>query len=466
MIELSKQIKVFIRKHALTEERLLLGFSGGADSTALLLALQAAGIKEILAVHGHHGLRAAAADADAAWCRTFCEKRGIAFHLEYLDVPGRRLRGESCEAAGRRLRLELWQRLADGAATAVFLGHHGDDVMEELIMRLARGANSSGLSGLREERRFGQVRLLRPLLACRRADIESWLLAQGLSDWRCDRSNSDRIYRRNAVRHEIMPLFRKIFGEDRGLQQAARVLRLDADYLEAAAESALEQVHDRQSWRALHPALLPRVLRLWLERQTKTDIIPSAALIKRLHKALHAQTLRDGRQQLPLAAELAILVSDEGLRLLDRRRATKSGSPAATAAVLWNWRRQPEIRCADGRILQASLLTDTAHDGTRGDAEAKVESFAAAALPEKLLLRTWQHGDRMRPFGAAHRKKLQDIFTDAKVSREKRRHWPLLCAGEEIIWLPGLRRAEFGRVEEGCGARLRIRVLDSQELDK
>ncbi|NMA47310.1 MAG: tRNA lysidine(34) synthetase TilS, partial [Lentisphaerae bacterium] len=265
MIDISDQVKTFIGRYDLSGCRLLVGFSGGADSTALLLALLAAGVDGLLAVHCHHGLRGAAADADAAWCRAFCEQRGIAFHLEHLDVPGQQRRGESTEEAGRRLRLALWQRLAAAEPTVVFLGHHGDDVLEELLMRLARGANSSGLTGLREERQLCGVRLLRPLLSCRRAEIESWLLAQGVADWRTDRSNSDCAYRRNAVRHDLVPRFRAIFGEDRGLQQAARVLRMDADYLEMAAADAYGQLRDLRDWQALHPALLQRVLRLWLD---------------------------------------------------------------------------------------------------------------------------------------------------------------------------------------------------------
>jgi len=76
-----------------------------------------------------------------------------------------------------------------------------------------------------------------------------------------------------------------------------------------------------------------------------------------------------------------------------------------------------------------------------------------------LTVRTWQAGDRMQPFASNHRKKLQDIFTDAKIGREDRRCWPVLCAGDEIIWLPGLRRAEFGRVDEQAGEVVRFRCI-------
>lgn len=460
MIDISDQVKTFIGRYDLSGCRLLVGFSGGADSTALLLALLAAGVDGLLAVHCHHGLRGAAADADAAWCRAFCEQRGIVFHLEHLDVPGQQRRGESTEETGRRLRLALWQRLAAAEPTVVFLGHHGDDVLEELLMRLARGANSSGLTGLREERQLCGVRLLRPLLACRRAEIESWLLAQGVADWRTDRSNNDYAYRRNAVRHDLVPRFRTIFGEDRGLQQAARVLRMDADYLEMAAADAYGQLHDLRDWQALHPALLQRILRLWFDEHVGPGIIPGAALIARLQDAFKSQRERGGTRYLPVRKGLAIAVCDTGLAvvnpadLLSVGAGDKDDKDAAAAGRDWDWRREANVLCANGMTLTATLLK--AADGRHTSVGANEELFAAAALPAALTVRNWQPGDRMQPFAAEHRKKLQDIFTDAKIGREERRRWPVICAGADIIWLPGLCRAEFGRVDEGAGEVVRL----------
>ena len=80
---------------------------------------------------------------------------------------------------------------------------------------------------------------------------------------------------------------------------------------------------------------------------------------------------------------------------------------------------------------------------------ANGERFAVKSLPDVLTIRSWQSGDRMVPFGQTKPKKLQDIFSDAKIPREKRHQLPLVCAGETIIWVPGVRRAEFGRVSLG-----------------
>ena len=143
------------------------GFSGGADSTALLLILWAQGIRPLTAVHFNHGLRENAADVDAEWCRNFCKTRDIPFLLHHLDIPGNRQPGEGIEAAARRCRLAAWAKLTK-TDDAVVLGHQRDDAFEDLLLRLGRGANSSGLSPLRPERRVHELTFLRPLLQYRR----------------------------------------------------------------------------------------------------------------------------------------------------------------------------------------------------------------------------------------------------------------------------------------------------------
>ena len=407
--------------------RAFVGFSGGADSTALLLLLSQAGLN-VTAVHFQHGIRGGDAEADAAWCEQFCAARNIRFIRENLAVPSNRLPRESMEEAARRLRLEAWCRLADADGDVVFLAHHADDALEDLLLRLARGANCTGVTGLRDERILNGVRFLRPLLDIRKKQLEEWLRSQGVDDWRLDATNGDNAYRRNAVRNELLPLMRRIFDGDGGLRQSLRILRQDADYLEAQAEECLRRLTDLESWRRIPMALLPRILRMWIHEQTGQDELPVRQTVERL--ALELQRFSGHPVTFTMEGGQRLRLSRNGLELLETDEPQETEPPA----VEWRWREQPVIHW-NGCVLKIG--------GANG------ERFAAKLLPDVLTIRSWQSGDRMVPFGQTKAKKLQDVFSDAKIPREIRHQLPLVCAGETIIWVPGVRRAEFGRVSSG-----------------
>ena len=423
---LVKLVHDFLQRKAV-HGRAFVGFSGGADSTALLLLLSQAGLN-VTAVHFQHGIRGDDAEVDAIWCEQFCAARNIRFIRENLAVPSNRRNGESLEEAARRLRLEAWRRLADADGDVVFLAHHADDALEDLLLRLARGANCTGVTGLRDERILNGVRFLRPLLDIRKERLEEWLRSQDVDDWRLDATNSDNAYRRNAVRNELLPLLRRIFDGDGGLRQSLRVLRQDADYLEKQAEAIYCQLNDLESWRHVPSALLPRVFRLWLQKQTGQDELPVRQTVERL--ALELQRFSGHPVTFPMEGGQRLRLSRNGLELLE------ADEPQETepTAVEWHWREQPVIHW-NGCVLKIG--------GANG------ERFAAKSLPDVLIIRTWRYGDRMVPFGQTKEKKLQDIFSDSKIPRDKRHRLALVCAGDTIIWVPGVRRSEFGRVSQG-----------------
>ncbi len=425
---LVKLVHDFLQRKAV-HGRAFVGFSGGADSTALLLLLSQAGV-EVTAVHFQHGIRGAAAEADAVWCEQFCAVRKIRFVRENLVVPSNRLRGESVEEAARRLRLEAWRRLADADGDVVFLAHHADDALEDLLLRLARGGNCTGLTGLRDERFIDGVRFLRPLLDIRKIQLEEFLRSQGVVDWRLDATNDDSAYRRNAVRNELLPLMRRIFDGDGGLRQSLRVLRQDADYLESQADVFFERLTDLESWRRIPMALLPRVLRMWIQTKTGKDELPARTTVERV--AVELQRFSGHPVEFMTESGWRLRLTKDGMELLQGE--AKESIETKLPVVEWRWREQPTLLW-NGYLLKIG--------GANG------ERFTAKSLPDVLTIRSWQSGDRMIPFGQTKPKKLQDVFSDAKIPREKRHRLPLVCAGETIVWVPGVRRAEFGRVSSG-----------------
>ena len=209
----------FSREHLRPGDRVCAAVSGGADSVALLLAVNAANRQPreslgavLSAVHVHHSLRGDEADADAAFVSDLCTRLEIPLHLLNVDVPGHiEQTGETLEEAARNLRYAAFHELmSSGQTDAILTAHTLDDQAETVLMKLLRGAWTDGLSAihpivLASKEKPG--RIIRPLLGVRREQIETYLREQS-QPWREDSSNADTHHTRNRIRHELMPTLR------------------------------------------------------------------------------------------------------------------------------------------------------------------------------------------------------------------------------------------------------------------
>jgi tRNA(Ile)-lysidine synthetase-like protein len=225
--------------------RVLVGASGGADSTALLIALHSLAPEfglEVHAAHLHHGLRGRDADRDLEAVTSLCETLGVPLTSATWDTKRRmKTRALSGQAGLRTLRREFLMRAAKRAnAVAIATAHTADDQLETLIMRLMRGSALAGLAGMRA-RRGGWIK---PLLEATRHGIESDLSQHGVI-WREDRSNADPCYLRSRIRHGVIPAL--IAAQAQASADDARLSRIvRARLARHAAEAAREirEAHD------------------------------------------------------------------------------------------------------------------------------------------------------------------------------------------------------------------------------
>ena len=247
--------------------RCLLGLSGGADSVALawlLLPLRDGGKLRPEAVHVNHGLRGAESDADEEFVRRFCEDNEIPLHRVRLDLDGRRDENTAREARYAA----MFRVMEENEIPTLVLAHQRDDQAETFLMRLMRGAGPEGLSAMRaEETRQGKT-LLRPMLDISGGELREALRSAGIP-WREDGSNREKVYLRNRVRMELIPLMEEMApGAGGRIARTAGLIGQENDAMAARAETLTDVCDspeglETEPLRAEPEAVRRRVFRAW-----------------------------------------------------------------------------------------------------------------------------------------------------------------------------------------------------------
>lgn len=425
---------------------LLVGCSGGADSTALLHLLRRAAPAlglGLRVLHVHHGIRGDEADGDARFVEALAARLGIPFECARLDVPARvSATGESMEQAARRLRLRAFREVLERTGgDAVAVAHHLDDQAETLWMKVLQGVAPAGLAGMRPLATVEGVPLLRPLLDARAEELRAFLAGHRL-DWREDRMNADPAHLRSFVRQALTPVLTRM--NPRASEHAAALAVAAAREEEWLGELTLSARLRATGSRGLNLAvlrdlpapLLRRVLREWCDGVGASMRVMGAAGLDRLADLVAAGT---GSYR----AGIALIRVESG-------ELCRAGSGAGFDVEL----QPPGEVEAGGGGLRAEGSTGW---GASGPGEAWISAARAAGRP--LRVRSWTPGDAYRPHGAPGRRKLQDLFTDARLPRSRRSGVPVVECDGEIVWVPGFRVAHDWVVESRTAPSIHLLSL-------
>lgn len=420
---------------------LYVGFSGGADSCALLkiLAELAPQISAVIkAIHFEHGIRGQASKEDAVWCKLFCQELKVECQVIPLRTRDNREQGENLEAAARRLRLDQWALLARTPKDAVVLGHHSDDVVENVLLKLFRGGNSGSLSSLRFERRINGVLYLRPLLNFTREDIQTMLHEGKISDWREDATNDDTGHSRNYLRHMLLPELNNHFSfAIPGIRAASDALEHDADFIEQHSVDSYKIIQSQDKtpllfWKSLHPALRQRVLGMWLSDRLNRYYVPDSSVMQRFDETLKGDVSE--AKLIPLQGEGDLLIQHDEIQL--------SIEITIPSPLFWTWRHSHSVMFADHSFYISEV------DALPDNISCFEAFYDADELPDTLLIRTRLDGDRMAVFKGGSQVKIKKIFTDAGITSIDSQSWPLLCLSSgEVIWVPGIRHSDFATIK-------------------
>lgn len=272
---------------------LAVAYSGGADSTALLLACAEKWPGQVSAIHIHHGLQAAADDFERH-CRTFCERIGVP--LRVLRVDARHAPGQSPEEAARSARYAALRQCVDAAQPPIrhmALAQQADDQVETLLLALSRGAGLPGLSAMPAAWQRDGLHYYRPLLQVSGAELRSWLRERGVP-WVEDPTNADEQYTRNRIRARLLPALEAAFPQfrDTFARSAAHAAQAQLLLDELAAEDLVRTGNPPQltALRVLTRERQANLLRHWLRSTHATA--PSAAQLEELLDQVEACSTR------------------------------------------------------------------------------------------------------------------------------------------------------------------------------
>lgn len=431
---------------------ILVAYSGGADSTALLHLLKGAGY-DVIAAHLHHGQRAEA-DKEEALCRAFCDEIGVPFVGGKADVP--RMASDlkiGLEEAGRHARYQFLRQAAFRLeADLIATGHTQDDHVETVLMHLTRGSGLKGLTGIPARRDD----IVRPLLIFSREETQAYCREHGF--WtHDDPANSDLQFSRARVRHNVVPELRKINPSvDEAIARLAATAEEEDRFLDGMAAAALEQseiplngelqfltidceaAFKLDTLLTLPPVLLKRALRLLVRTLgAELDHHQTEALVGGMASESGGSITAEGGRVVIEWGSGRVHARDLNPTAPFRYPLTV---PGETESDEFGW-------ILEARVVEGAFPTP----GSRLEALIDLSDSKGG-----YYFRSFEDGDRIAVGGGEDGKKVADLLSEAKLTLAARRRLPIICDILGPVWIPGICLSDRGKVTESTNRAIRL----------
>lgn len=409
---------------------ILVGFSGGADSSALLFMLNAyskeSGAK-IYAAHLNHGIRGEEADRDERFCREFAASLGIEFFSLRLDIPRMaKESGESVESIARRARYDFFDKImSEHSISILATAHNADDNLETVIFNLSRGTGLSGLCGIPATRPTSQGIVIRPILSMEKKDIIAFCEAHGIN-YVTDSTNADNDYTRNKIRNQIIPLLKEInSGIVKNTTRTTESLKNDAVYLQSEAESFVndfckEHSIDTDVLCSAPPTVANRAL-----MEIYKDISSGETL-----EAVHISAIKElAKKAVPhssvsLPKEIDAVIENQKLCFMQKKE--------ATTQIDYN------IHLSDGKNTaeeaKIDIFVNIEPYSKNIYKKSILLSIESAKIKGSLMARSRRSGDKIL-VGGVH-KSLKKLLNEKKIPLELRSRIPIIYDDSGIVAIP------------------------------
>lgn len=426
-------------------KKMVVGVSGGPDSLALLHYLWVQKEKKNLSIvvaHVDHMFRGQESYEDALFVKEYCEQKGIPFEMARINVPEIiQITKKNSQVASRQARYEFFEKIMDKYGyNYLALGHHGDDQVETILMRLTRGSSGAARAGIPFTRPFGNGFIFRPFLSLTKAELAEYCQKQNLVP-RIDPSNKKSIYSRNRFRSEVLPF-----------------LKAENQHVHEHFQRFSEDVqNDEILLQELTVQRMNKVMKMREKNKISIDIIPFLEVPIPLQRRGIQLILNYLYKVIPVS--LSALHIDHVLSLIRHQHPSGSldlpdGLKVIRSYSLLSFQFDVSealpyslellgpgvIELPNGASIKMDVIDDKENIETKG----YYALFPADKIKLPIEIRTRKMGDRMNLKGMSGTKKLKDIFIDSKVPIQDRDAWPVITDKNGcILWLPGIKKSAF-----------------------
>ncbi len=421
-----------------SNQKLIVGLSGGADSMALIVILIELGYN-CIAAHCNFHLRGQESDDDATFVSQWCREKDI--KLATIDFDTHQYAHEkkiSIEMAARELRYEWFEQVrTEHQADYIAVAHHENDSVETVLINMIRGTGISGLTGIMPK----NGRIVRPLLSVNRNEIEHYLRSKSI-EYRTDSTNLKDIYMRNYIRLNVLPMLEKLNPSiyDSIIRTSNNLAEVEKIYRSHINDDINRvKLGDRININSLRKTISPKSVLF----EILSPLGFTASVIDDIDKSV------DSTSGKVFYSNSHRLIKDRDCFILDEIDIDKDDVHIFYIDSEESDMLLPLKMRID--IIPKSLV-DIKKDKAYLYADADLLSFP-------LMLRKWKHGDWFIPFGMKGKKKVSDYFADHKFSLKDKENTWILTSGKDIVWIVGHRGDERFRVTNKTKRALIIELM-------
>lgn len=443
-----------------SNDRVLIGVSGGVDSMVLLdlMINLSSDLKfEIGVAHLNHGVRGIEADGDMELVKDICMKHNVLFYTKTVDMEGYGKQNKlTPEEAGRVLRYCFFEDLKNKYKyNKLALAHNMNDQAETIMMRIMRGTGIDGIRGMTESHN----NLIRPLISVSRTEIEEYAKTENVR-YRTDSTNLETIYGRNKIRLELLPYIEKEFNPkiSESLVRLSRVISEDLDYINQQVADIVERLVSEKDnciifsindFKKIDIRLQNRVL-----RQCLKTIQENLTGIEEKHIILFKKFIFDSKTGKLHDIKNGIKAKCEYDKCVIGK--FKENKTYYEYQLNELFELDNELFKIESEIINVENIKNYSKD-------LFVKCFDYDKISYALKIRNRRNGDKIRLLGMNGSKKLKDLFMDLKIPKDKRDNIPLLVTEDEIVWVIGYRISDNFKITNSTRKVLKIKILKQGE---